>query len=160
MAAATAAFASLFIASVVLLGTEGARRVASVFAGVCLFSARILPEVEGNAPLTGTAGFVAGLWRGIAGMMRAFFGPGGGGLLIKKFSLPAGRAGGASAAAMSGFDSVGGGGGGPLTANVVEPGVVDALGNLTVAVGFSGVSCCCIGFSCLFAAGAVTTTDC
>lgn len=93
-------------------------------------------------------------------MMRAFFGPESGGLLIKKFSLPIGRAGGASAAAMSGFDSVGGGGGGPLTANVMEPGVVDALGNLTVAVGFSGVPCCWIGFSCLFAAGPVTTTAC
>lgn len=55
------------------------------------------------------------------------------------FSLFPIGAGGASAAATSGFVPVGGGGG-VLRGTEAGPGVVDALGNLTVATGFSGVS--------------------
>ena len=89
-----------------------------------------------DAPLTGTTGLTAGLIRGTAGMIRP--------LLV---ALTAGRseagdscvtagAGGARAAATSGFDSVGGGG--PLDAFTGSSGEIDELGRLTVALGLSG----------------------
>ena len=82
-----------------------------------------------EVPFTGAFVFIAGLNIGIAGWIRPLFCP----AADAGASLTAEGAGGASAAATLGFDSVGGGG--PFCAiwvlDVVE------LGSLTVAAGFS-----------------------
>ena len=79
---------------------------------------------------------VLGLGKGIAGIMRPLFGPVGTAFDANILVSDTVGAGGANAAATSGFDSVGGGGafcnaGGGTGVEVV-------LGSLTVAVGFSG----------------------
>ena len=80
-----------------------------------------------------------GLGKGIAGIMRPLLGPVGIAFDANTAISGAVGAGGASAAVISGFDSVGGGGAFCMVGG--GTGVVVALGSLTVAVGFSGEAC-------------------
>lgn len=150
IAAATAALASRFASSSDLVETTWVERAGSSFAAVCAFSGAEFPKVPWELPLTGKCDLIAGLRRGIAGMIRPFFGPVGTGFADTEFSLFSKGAGGARAAATSGFVSVGGGGG--ALRGTAGSGVVDALGNLTVATGFSGVSFSGLGSGSLFVA--------
>ena len=80
-----------------------------------------------------------GLDKGIAGIMRPLFGPVGTALDVNTAISGAVGAGGASAAATSGFDSAGGEGAFCIVGG--GTGVEVVLGSLTVAVGFSGEAC-------------------
>ena len=137
MAAATAALASRFASSRDFVGIwvgRGAARFADASACACLVRGASLAVFDCEVPLTGALGLAAGLMMGTAGMIRPLFGTVCAGLAAVGASLATVGAGGAKASATLGFDSVGGGGQFWVTTGA---GVVDELGSLTVAAGFS-----------------------
>ena len=129
IADATAALASRFASStdfvIIVIGLKAVGGIGA--SGLEGFKS------AGATPLTGTGVFVLGLGRGTAGMIRPFLGPIGIDLAVAAASCAIFGAGGASAAATSGFDAVGGGG--AFCGCVGGLGDVDELGNFTVAIG-------------------------